>query len=170
MFQKAHVKKKKQQNKLVFSYSKISSFPGICLFKLNFYWTFMVVQSLSGVRLCNCMDCNTRGFPVFQYLPEFAQTHVHWVCDAIQPSHFLLPPSPPALNLFHHQGLFQWVSYSWHFLHFDQLHSFLLYVLAPGNQQSALSSYEFRFLDSTYKWSKHKWSGTFVFPSLTCFT
>ena len=91
MFQKAHVKKKKQQNKLVFSYSKISSFPGICLFKLNFYWTFMVVQSLSGVRLCNCMDCNTRGFPVFQYLPEFAQTHVHWVCDAIQPSHPLLP-------------------------------------------------------------------------------
>ena len=39
-----------------------------------------------------------------------AQTHVHWVSDAIQPSHPLLPPSPPALNLFHHWGLFQWVS------------------------------------------------------------
>ena len=90
-FRKLMLKKKKQQNKLVFSYSKISSFPGICLFKFNFYWTFVVVQSLRGVRLCNCMDCNTRGFPVFEYLPEFAQTHVHWVCDAIQPSHPLLP-------------------------------------------------------------------------------
>ena len=113
MFQKAHVKKKKQQNKLVFSYSKISSFPGICLFKLNFYWTFMVVQSLSGVRLCNCMDCNTRGFPVFQYLPEFAQTHVHWVCDAIQPSHPLLPFSScpqsfPASGTFPMSHLFLW--------------------------------------------------------------
>ena len=53
-----------------------------------------MVQSLSGVRLCNCMDCNTRGFPVFQYLLEFAQTRVHWVCDAVQLSHPLLPFSP----------------------------------------------------------------------------
>ena len=44
------------------------------------------------------------------YLPEFTQTHVHWVGDTIQPSHPLLPPSPPALNLSQHQGLFQWVS------------------------------------------------------------
>ena len=44
------------------------------------------------------MDCNTPGFPVLHCLLEFAETHVHWVCDAIQPSHPLLAPSPPALN------------------------------------------------------------------------
>ena len=55
-------------------------------------------------------DCSTPGFPVLHYLLEFAQSHVHWVGDAIQLSHPLLPPSPPALNLFQHQGLFQWVS------------------------------------------------------------
>ena len=46
------------------------------------------------------MDCRTPGFPVLLYLPEFAQTHVHQVDDAIQLSHPLLPPSSPALNLF----------------------------------------------------------------------
>jgi len=53
------------------------------------------------------MDCSTPGFPVLHYLPEFAQTHVHWVGDAIQPSHSLLPPSPPVFNLSQHQGLSQ---------------------------------------------------------------
>ena len=52
------------------------------------------------------MDCSTPGFPVFHYLLEFAQTHVHWVGDAIQPSHPLSSPSPPTLNLSQHQGLF----------------------------------------------------------------
>ena len=56
------------------------------------------------------MDCSTPGFPVLHYLSEFAQTHVHWVSDAIQPSHPLSPPSPPALSPSQHQGLFQWVS------------------------------------------------------------
>ena len=56
------------------------------------------------------MDCRTSGFPVLHCLPEFAQTHVHGVNDAIQPSHPLLSPSPPALNHSQHQGLFQWVS------------------------------------------------------------
>ena len=62
--------------------------------------------------LCDPMDCSTQGFPVLHHLPEFAQTHVCWVSDAIQPSHPLLPPSPPALNLSQFQGLFQWVSSS----------------------------------------------------------
>ena len=52
------------------------------------------------------MDCNTPGFPVHHQLLEFAQTHVHWVGDAIQPYHLLLSPSP-AFNLCQHQGLFQ---------------------------------------------------------------
>ena len=54
--------------------------------------------------LCNPMNCSTPGFPVLHYLPEFAQTHIHWVSDAIQPSHPLLPPSPLALNLSQNQG------------------------------------------------------------------
>ena len=62
--------------------------------------------------LCNPMDCIKPGFPVLHYLPEFAQTHVHWVSDAIQPFHPLLPPSPLALNLSQHRDLFQWVSSS----------------------------------------------------------
>jgi len=52
------------------------------------------------------------GFPVLYYLPELAQTHVHWVSDAIQPSHPLSSPSPPIFNLSQHQGLFQWVGSS----------------------------------------------------------
>ena len=58
------------------------------------------------------MNCNMPGFSVHHYLSEFPQTHVHWVGDAIQPSHPLLPPFPPAFNFSQHQGLFQWVSSS----------------------------------------------------------
>ena len=53
------------------------------------------------------MDCSTPGFPVLHQLPEDAQTHVHPVSDAIQPSHPLLAPSPSAFNPFQYQGLFQ---------------------------------------------------------------
>ena len=66
----------------------------------------------SCLALCDPMDCSTPGFPVFHCVLEFAQTHVHWVSDAIQPSHPLLSPSPPAFNLSWHQGLFQQVSSS----------------------------------------------------------
>ena len=59
--------------------------------------------------LCNPMDCSMPGFHILHYLPEFAQNHVHWVDDVIQPSHPLSPSFPPALNLSQHQGLFQWV-------------------------------------------------------------
>ena len=58
------------------------------------------------------MDCSMPGFPVHHHLLELAQTHVHRVGDAIQPFHPLSSPSPPALNLSQHQGLFQWVSFS----------------------------------------------------------
>ena len=64
--------------------------------------------------LCNPMDCSTPGFPVHHQFPKLAQTHVHQVSDAIQPSHSLLSPSPPAFNLSQHQGLFQGVSSSYH--------------------------------------------------------
>ena len=62
--------------------------------------------------LCNPMNSSTPGFPVLHYLPELAQTHVHWVDDAIQPSHPLSSHSPPAFSLSQHQGLFQWVGSS----------------------------------------------------------
>ena len=58
------------------------------------------------------MNCSTPGLPVHHQLPESTQTHVHWVGDAIQPSHSLSSLSPPALNLSQHQGLFKWVSSS----------------------------------------------------------
>ena len=68
------------------------------------------VQLLSHIRLCDPMNCSTPGLPVHHQLLEFTQTHVHWVGDAIQPSHPLSSPSPPTLNLSQHQGLFKWVS------------------------------------------------------------
>ena len=60
--------------------------------------------------LCDPMDCSMPGLSVYHQFPEFTQTHVHWVGDAIQPSHPLSSPSPPAFNLSQHQGLFKWVS------------------------------------------------------------
>ena len=62
--------------------------------------------------LCNPMDCSTPSFPVHHQLLKLTQNHVHRVSDAIQPSHPLSSPYPPAFNLFQHQGLFQWVSSS----------------------------------------------------------
>ena len=64
--------------------------------------------------LCDPMGCSTPGLPVHHQILEFTQAHVHWVSDAIQPSHPLSSPSPPAFNLSQHQGLFQWVSSSHH--------------------------------------------------------
>ena len=59
---------------------------------------------------CDPMGCSMPGLPVHHQLPEFTQTQVHWISNTIQPSHPLPSPSPPAFNLFQHQGLFQWVS------------------------------------------------------------
>ena len=74
-----------------------------------------VSQSVSSVAqscpvLCNPMDCSIQGLPVYHQLLEFTLTHVHWVSDAIQPSHPLFSPSPPAFNLSQYQGLFKGVS------------------------------------------------------------
>ena len=62
--------------------------------------------------LCDLMDGCKPAFPIHHQLPELAQTHVHWVGDAIQPSHPLSSPSPPSFNPSQHQGLFKWVSSS----------------------------------------------------------
>ena len=68
---------------------------------------FSSVQSLSRIRLCDPMNCSTPGLPVHHQLPEFTQTQVPRVSDAIQPSHLLSSPSPSALNPSQHQSLFQ---------------------------------------------------------------
>ena len=81
-------------------------------------WTFSLCpcrssgHSLSHVWLFDPMDWSTPGFPLYHQLPELPQTHAHQVSDAIQPSHPLSSPSPPAFNLSQPRGLFQWVSSS----------------------------------------------------------
>ena len=77
-------------------------------------FNFVQFSSVAQSRptFCNPMDCSTPRFRVHHQLPELAQTHVHRAGDAIQPPHPLSSPSPPALNLSQHQGLFQWVSSS----------------------------------------------------------
>ena len=72
------------------------------------------LSSVAQLRptICNLMNHSTPGLPIHHQLPEFTQTHVHWLSDAIQPSHPLSSPSPPAHNPSQHQSLFQWVSFS----------------------------------------------------------
>ena len=80
---------------------------------LFFFYSWSVEFSSvaqSCPTLCDPMNHNTPGLSVHHQLPEFTQTHVHWLTDAIQPSHPLFSPSPPALNLSQHQGLSQWVN------------------------------------------------------------
>ena len=83
---------------------------------------FLLNQALASVQfssvaqlcptLCDPVDCSMPGLSVHHQLLELAQTHAHWVGDAIQPSHPLLSPSPPAFDLSHHQGVLKWVSSS----------------------------------------------------------
>ena len=73
-------------------------------------WCSYLFLLFHRVRLCDPVDCSTPVFPGLHRLPELAQTHVHWVGDAIQPSHPLSSPSPPALNVSQHQDLLQWVN------------------------------------------------------------
>ena len=81
------------------------------------------------------MDCSTSGLLVHHQLPEFTQTHVHWVGDIIQPSHPLLSPSSPSLNFFQHQGLW-WPKY-WSFS----------FNISPFKESSALISFRMDWLD-----------------------
>ena len=98
---------------------------------------FMSVTQLC-LTLCDSIDCSTPGLPVHHQLPELAQTHVHRVGDAIQPSHSLFSPSPPAFNLSQHQGLFQWVISSHHQLSFS---------ISSSNECSGLISFSIDWFD-----------------------
>ena len=75
-----------------------------------YFLSIQYSSAQSCLTLCNPMDCSTPSFHVHHQFPELAQTHVHQVDDAIQPSHPLWSTSPPAFNLSQHQGLFKWIS------------------------------------------------------------
>ena len=79
---------------------------------LVFSWSLFTSVAQSCLTLCDPVDCSTPGFPVHHQLLELAQSHIHRVGDAIQPSHPLSSPSPPAFILSQYHGLFQWVSSS----------------------------------------------------------
>ena len=114
--------KKKQKSKTTQNSVRSTvwfSFCQICLHSFihstHFHWAFVprtyfrlccCSVSQSYPALCNHMDCSKPGLPVPHHLPEFAQIHVHWISDPIQPSHRLLPSFPLALNLSQHQRLF----------------------------------------------------------------
>ena len=93
--------------------------------------------------LCDPMDCSTLGLPVHHQLPEFTQTHVHWVGDTIQPSYPLSSPSLPAFNLPQHQGLFQWVSS----LHQVARVLSFSFSISPSNEYSGLISFRMDWLN-----------------------
>ena len=92
--------------------------------------------------LCNPMDCSRPGFPVYHHLPEFAQTHVHWVGDAIQPSHplsSLLPPSIfPSIRVFSKESVLhiRWPK-NWSFS----------FSLSPSNEYSGFISFRIDWFD-----------------------
>ena len=89
-----------------------------CLRKWGFFFFFLPLSHQGSPKMCVCavakscltlcdpMNCSTPGFPALHHLLEFAQVHIHWVSDAIQPSH---PPSSPTFSVSQHHGLFQWV-------------------------------------------------------------
>ena len=89
------------------------------------------------------MNCSTPGLPVHQQPPESTQTHANWVGDAIQPSHPLSSPSPPALNISQYQGLFQWVSSSHHVAKYWSLS----FNISPSNEHPGLISFRMNWLD-----------------------
>ena len=135
----------------------------------------LVLQSLSLVWFCDPVDCCMPGFPVLHYLLEFAPTHLHWVGDAIQTSHPLSAPSPPALNPSQHQGLFQWVS-SLHQLakvlrlqfqpqSFQDIFRILLGLTGMILQSKGLSRV---FSNTTVP--KHQFFGLLYSPTLTSWT
>ena len=109
---------------------------------------FVYLNQFSSVAqlcstLCNPMDCSTPGLPVHHELPEFTQTHVHLVGDAIQPSHPLSSPSPPAFNLSQHSVFsnesvlcIRWPKY-WSFS----------FSISPSNEYSGQISFRMDWLD-----------------------
>ena len=109
---------------------------------------FSSVQSLSRVQLCDPMSCSTPGLPVYHQLPEFTQTQVHRVSDAIQPSHLLVPfspcpqslppPIPPSIRVFSNESTLRmrWPKY-WSFS----------FSIIPSKEHPGLISFRMDWLD-----------------------
>ena len=126
--------------------------------------------SKSCSTLCDPVNCSTPGFPVLHYLPQFIHTHVHWISDAIQPSHPLLPPSLPALNLSQHSIFskesalpIRWSKYC----------SFS-FSISPSNEYSGLISFRIDWFDLAIQGTlknllKHCSSKVSVFQHLAIF-
>ena len=97
----------------------------------------------SCLTLCNLTDGSMPGLPVHRQLPEFTQTPVHWVGDAMRPSHPLSSPSLPGLNLSQHQGFFKWVSSS----HQVPKYWSFSFSISPSNEYSGLTFFRMNWLD-----------------------
>ena len=104
---------------------------------------FYCSVSKSCLTLCDPTDYSTPGFPVLHHLLEFTQTHAHWVRDAVQLSCSPLSPSPPALNLSQHQGLFKWVSF---YIRWPKYWSFSSNI-SPSNEHPGLIFFRMDWLD-----------------------
>ena len=124
------------------------TFNPIIQYTFHFKYKILFCQRLllftqSYPILCNPMDCSTPSFLALHQLSGLAQTHVHWIRNAIQPSHPPLSPSPPAFNLSQHQGLFKWVSFS------HQVAKVLEFQLQhqPSNEYSGLIFFRMNWLD-----------------------
>ena len=123
---------------------------GILFIMLPYISTLVYLPSFSSVQfssvaqscptLCNPMNCSTPGLPVHHQLLELTQTHVHWVSDAIQPSHPLSSPSPPAPNPSQQQSLFQWV------MRWPKYWSFSFSII-PSKEHPGLISFRMDWLD-----------------------
>ena len=112
-----------------------------CTTNLNSVQFSSVTQSCP--TLCDPMNCSMPGLPVHHQLPEFTQTHGHWVSDAIQPSHPLSSPSPPAPNPSQHQSLFQWVTFC---MRWPKYWSFS-FSISPSKEIPGLISFIMDWLD-----------------------
>ena len=110
-------------------------------------WSWPAIQFISVARLCLTLidprDWSTPGFPVHHQLLELTKTHVHWASDAIQPSHPLSSPSPPALSLSRHQGLFKGVNSLYQVAKYWSFS----FSISPSNEYSGLISFRIDWFD-----------------------
>ena len=138
-------------------------------------WNSSILQfssiAQSCLTLCNPIDCSTPGFPVHHQLPDLAQIHAHWVGDAIQASHPLSSPPPPAFNLSQHQSLFQWVLSSHQVVKVLELQPFLEPRLLQLLTSSRLLLKDFSLWDQSCQWyrtsSQTLWCETSLLVLLT---
>ena len=119
------------------------------MFKIYFFKKCTISVQFSSIAqscstgVCDAMDSSKPGLPVHHQLLEFTQTHVHWVGDAIQPSHPLSSLSPPAFNLSQHKSLFQWVGSLHQVAKVLKFH----FSMSSSNEHSGLISFRMDWLD-----------------------